>query len=85
MNFGEFRNGRAQQALPAPLSSNESKIAGFEKSCHNLCIRLLRLFAIGLKVCLSAVSLGTSYKCDFACRWTLIKAGPIGLLLVTTQ
>ena len=50
MNFGEFKKGKAQQELPPLLIAKESQIADFEKSCHELCIRLLRLFALGLRV-----------------------------------
>ena len=55
MNFGEFKDGRPQQILPPSLSAYERDIANFEKLCHNLCIRLLRLFALGLKVNRSGV------------------------------
>ena len=51
MNFGEFNNGKAMQALPPTLASHEANIEGFRYLCHELCIKLLRLIAMGLEVC----------------------------------
>ena len=51
MNFGEFANGKAQQPLPPSLASHEAELNHFGVLCHELCIKLLRLFAQGLKVC----------------------------------
>ena len=51
MNFGEFANGKAQQPLPPSLAPHEAELNHFEVLCHELCIKLLRLFAHGLKVC----------------------------------
>ena len=50
MNFGEFTNGKAQQPLPPSLASHEAELNHFGVLCHKLCIKLLRLFALGLKV-----------------------------------
>lgn len=50
MNFGEFSDGNAQQPLPPSLASNEAELYHFRVLCHELCIRLLHLFALGLKV-----------------------------------
>ncbi|CAD6594320.1 MAG: hypothetical protein ASARMPRED_009144 [Alectoria sarmentosa] len=50
MNFGEFSDGNAQQPLPPSLASNEAELNHFRVLCHELCIRLLRLFAFGLKI-----------------------------------
>ena len=50
MNFGEFKNGKAQQALPPTLASREADFGQFEALCHELCIKLLRLIAFGIEV-----------------------------------
>lgn len=50
MNFGEFTNGKAQQPLPPSLASHEAELNHFGILCHELCIKLLRLFALGLKI-----------------------------------
>ncbi|KAF3902783.1 hypothetical protein AA313_de0204757 [Arthrobotrys entomopaga] len=50
LNFGEFQAGKAQQPLPASLTDSETFLSDFFDSCHNLCIRLLQLFAMGLKI-----------------------------------
>ena len=51
MNFREFANGKAQQPLPPSLDSHEAELSHFGVLCHELCIKLLRLFALGLRVC----------------------------------
>ena len=50
MNFGEFANGKAQQPLPPSLAGNEAELNSFGVLCHELCIKLLRFLAVGLKV-----------------------------------
>lgn len=49
-NFGEFMNGKAQQSMPELLVRQETEIYRFELLCRDLCTKLLRLFALGLKV-----------------------------------
>lgn len=49
-NLGEFHEGKAQQSLPELLIRHEPEISEFERLCHDLCMRILRLFALGLKV-----------------------------------
>ncbi len=49
-NFGEFHNGKAQQSLPESLQRHEPEISHFGSLCHGLCMRILRLIALGLKV-----------------------------------
>lgn len=49
-NFGEFSDGKAQQTLPASLAPNEAQISHFIDACHNLCLKLLTLFGLGLHV-----------------------------------
>ena len=51
MNFGEFASGKAQQLLPPCLASHEAELNHFGVLCHELCVKLLRLFALGLQVC----------------------------------
>ncbi len=51
MNFGEFVDGKAQQPLPSSLASHEAELNQFGVLCRELCIKLLRLFALGLRVC----------------------------------
>lgn len=50
MNFGEFAHGKAQQPLPPSLAPHEMDLHQFATSCHDLCIKLLRLFAVALEV-----------------------------------
>ena len=50
MNFGEFRDGRAPQLLPPSLAPHEAFLGHFQSLCHDLCIKLLRLLALGLHV-----------------------------------
>ncbi|KAJ6261864.1 hypothetical protein Dda_2663 [Drechslerella dactyloides] len=50
LNFGEFADGKAQQPMPDALAADESYLSGFFDSCHGLCVRLLQLFAMGLKI-----------------------------------
>ncbi|KAH8683829.1 oxidoreductase [Ilyonectria robusta] len=49
-NLGEFVEGKAQQPLPKSLASHEQEIGQFGRLCHALCVKLLRLLAIGLKI-----------------------------------
>ncbi|KAI9793859.1 MAG: hypothetical protein M1816_007111 [Peltula sp. TS41687] len=49
-NFGEFVNGIAQQLLPSVFAVNEAQVSHFADQCHHLCLKLLRLFALGLEV-----------------------------------
>ena len=49
MNFGEFIDGKAQQALAPAIATHEAEIHHFYDTCHELCIKLLKLFALGLK------------------------------------
>lgn len=50
-NLGEFLEEKPQQSLPESLKKYERELGRFESLCHSLCLRLLRLFALGLKVC----------------------------------
>ncbi|KZF26578.1 oxidoreductase-like protein [Xylona heveae TC161] len=49
-NFGTFENGKARQPLPKSLASHESELSQFATSCHDLCMKVLRAFAIGFKI-----------------------------------
>lgn len=50
MNFGEFIDGKAQQPLPPSLIDHEEDLAKFHKYCHDMMLKILKLFSIGLKV-----------------------------------
>ena len=49
INFGEFIDGKAQQALSPAIAPHEANIHHFYGLCHDLSILLLKLFALGLK------------------------------------
>ncbi|KAI9850062.1 MAG: hypothetical protein M1838_006142 [Thelocarpon superellum] len=49
-NVGEFRQGKAQQPLPKSLVPHEADLSHFLDLCHELCLKILRLFALGLKI-----------------------------------
>lgn len=51
MNFGEFKDGKAQQILPPTLAPYEANLDRFRFLCDELCMKLLRLLAFGLRVC----------------------------------
>jgi isopenicillin N synthase-like dioxygenase len=56
MNFGEFRNGKAQQPLPPSLAAHEAEIGHFASLCSKTCAQILSLLALGLEVCLPPTS-----------------------------
>ncbi|KAE8374080.1 hypothetical protein BDV26DRAFT_270714 [Aspergillus bertholletiae] len=49
-NFGEFKDGKAQQPLPQSLVSHEPEIAHFADLCNKTCDRILKLLALGLEI-----------------------------------
>ncbi|KKA29586.1 hypothetical protein TD95_003458 [Thielaviopsis punctulata] len=49
-NFGEFKDGKAQQPLPSTLASLEPEVAKFFEHCSSLCQRILYLLGLGLEV-----------------------------------
>ncbi|KAK1966693.1 2OG-Fe(II) oxygenase superfamily protein [Colletotrichum sublineola] len=49
-NFGEFKDGKAQQPLPPTIQPDEPFINSFRDQCHALCLELLELLGIGLDV-----------------------------------
>lgn len=49
-NIGEIRNGNIEQPLPPPLSTNSQDLSSFALQCHNLCNRVMQLFAVGLGI-----------------------------------
>ena len=51
LNLGEFVDGKAQQKLPRSLAAHEREMSHFGDRCHQLCMTILKLFALGLKVC----------------------------------
>ena len=50
LNFGDFKDGKAQQPLPPSLTQHESEISGFANLCNKTCNRILNLLALGLEV-----------------------------------
>jgi isopenicillin N synthase-like dioxygenase len=50
MNFGEFLNGKAQQPLPPIFAEREAQLNRFHDYCHDLVLKILRYFAVGLKI-----------------------------------
>ncbi len=57
MNLGQFVDGKAQQPLPASFVDREEELNKFQKYCHNLMLKILVLFAVGLEVDLLFLSL----------------------------
>ena len=55
-NFGDFLAYKAQQPLPKSLAAHEAELNDFVDRCRKLCAKILELFAIGLKVGASAIS-----------------------------
>lgn len=49
--MGEFVDGKAQQKLSKSLAAQEAEMSSFADLCHRLCMKILELFALGLKVC----------------------------------
>ncbi|KKK17746.1 putative oxidoreductase, 2OG-Fe(II) oxygenase family [Aspergillus rambellii] len=50
MNFGEFKDGKAQQPLPPSLAPQETQIGHFAELCNKTCARILKLLALGLQI-----------------------------------
>ncbi|TQB77481.1 hypothetical protein MPDQ_000021 [Monascus purpureus] len=50
MNFGEFKDGKAQQPIPPSLASGEARIGHFASLCNKTCVRILKLLALGLEI-----------------------------------
>ncbi|KAJ5496743.1 hypothetical protein N7463_008730 [Penicillium fimorum] len=50
MNFGDFKDGKAQQPLPPSLSPHEAEINDFGELCNKTCTRILTLLALGLEI-----------------------------------
>lgn len=53
MNFGDFKDGKAQQPIPPVLAPHESEINDFAALCNKTCNRILNLLALGLEVILN--------------------------------
>ena len=60
LNLGEFIDGKAQQKLPKSLAAHDAEMSRFADLCHRLCMKILELFAMGLKVCCRS-SIGLQY------------------------
>ncbi len=52
--MGDFVGGKAQQPLPPLLAENEDVLSQFSDTCHQLCMKILQLFAVGLQVSFSS-------------------------------
>ena len=52
MNFGEFVQGKPQQAIPTSLLGREAEINQFFGLCRSVCFTLYQLFALALQVCI---------------------------------
>ncbi|CDM30686.1 hypothetical protein DTO013E5_665 [Penicillium roqueforti] len=50
MNFGDFKDSKAQQLLPPSLEPHEAEINGFAELCNKTCTRILTLLALGLEI-----------------------------------
>ncbi|KAJ5101804.1 hypothetical protein NUU61_004026 [Penicillium alfredii] len=50
MNFGDFKDGKAQQPLPPSLAPHETEIHDFAALCNKTCTRILNLLALGLEM-----------------------------------
>lgn len=50
MNFGEFKDGKAQQPLPPSFAAHEAELGRFMELCNRTCARVLELLALGLGV-----------------------------------
>ncbi|KAJ5653988.1 hypothetical protein N7490_000991 [Penicillium lividum] len=50
MNFGDFKDGKAQQPLSASLAPHEAEIHGFAQLCDKTCKRILNLLSLGLEI-----------------------------------
>lgn len=61
MNFGDFKDGKAQQPLPPSLAANEADLGRFMELCNKTCARVLELVALGLGV--SILTFLFSYHC----------------------
>jgi hypothetical protein len=73
LNFGEFRNGKAQQHVPKSLAPHEDELSDLAERCHVMCMNVLKLLAIGLRVCnhsqfFSVINVRLTFKPDFITR-----------------
>jgi isopenicillin N synthase-like dioxygenase len=49
-NIGEFRDGKPQQTMPQFLEGRLDELAEFERTCKQVCDRVLDLLGLGLEV-----------------------------------
>jgi isopenicillin N synthase-like dioxygenase len=81
MNIGPFVNGKAQQPLPPAFAAHEPELDQFQKYCHGMMLKILTLFAIGLKVFSHPIKrLSDSNKSLTHSRLTRHPAAPFGLV-----
>ncbi|OXV10073.1 hypothetical protein Egran_02170 [Elaphomyces granulatus] len=50
MNFGDFKDGKAQQPLPPSLAAFEPDLNRFSSLCNKTCARILQLLALALEI-----------------------------------
>jgi len=48
--MGEFLNGKAQQRVPKSLAPYEDELNDIAERCHDMCVNILKLLAVGLKI-----------------------------------
>lgn len=49
-NFGEFKDGKAQQPIPETIEHLQDQIATFWEFCYKLCLKINYLLGVGLDV-----------------------------------
>ena len=77
-NLAEFIDGQAQQSMPKSLAPNEADLSRFADLCHGLCIKLLKLFALGLNVGTVRIMIGGDVRCLSDERSMRTRAARIG-------
>ena len=50
MTIAEYPDGKMQQPLPLALASRKEDIQRFQDLCHKVCDKVLKLFALALRV-----------------------------------
>jgi hypothetical protein len=65
MNFGDFKDGKAQQPLPPSVAAFEPDLNRFSSLCNKTCARILQLLALALEVRFFPPSLSYASVCFF--------------------
>ena len=82
-NIAEYADGKPQQPLPKALGPHVKDLGQFADLCHDLCNKLLGLFALGLKMCSFIASIAC--EADLQLRSIPTMAAKIGSPLGTTH